>query len=270
MVPKRSTVGRSSRTPIKHFLLDQIVGKIAGALGTGNVPCKPNPFYVVDLCGGDGRETKLHQASPIILHKHCQWMRNKRGKASVLDVIELHEGTFEELQGNVSHLDGYGDWMTTICDDSRNFTLPPMKPDQAAFVHCDPNTVDQTPLTGPMVESWNIFTTYLVTLGCNVGGLKMLPLDKRAVWFDYVDLLCNHLPRHHDAVLFWLNRDASQWAYLLSIPRKWSESFSEYAVRKTSNSWERGVSAASFRFDRRSFNDNIRRLFLRGDEYGEC
>ena len=46
-------VGRSSRTPVKHFLLNALVGKIVGVLGTGKAPCKANPFYAVDLCGGD-------------------------------------------------------------------------------------------------------------------------------------------------------------------------------------------------------------------------
>jgi hypothetical protein len=260
--------GRSSRTPVKHFLLHSIMGKVVGSLTQPKTPCRANPFYCVDLCGGDGLETEAHQASPIILHKHCQWLRGK-GFDSTLDVIELHELTYEQLRTNTSHLEGVGDWMRITQGDSRKFVLPTLGMDQAAFVHCDPNSVDQMPLAGPLVKSFNRYTMFLVTLGCNVAGLKRLPLDRRRAWFGYVTMLAEVLPAHHDALLFWLNRDQSQWAYLLSLPAVWSERYQGNALRKANNIWPFGVSSASLRRQEKDFVSSINRLFLTGAEYAD-
>lgn len=258
-----SNVGRSSRTPVKHMILDRMVGKIAGvlSLGSNRVPCKANPFFAVDLCGGDGTVTDEHDASPQILHKHCCFLRN-RGYVSNLTVFETLPMTFNKLKDNTKALSGFGDWFTIENSDSSTFVMPRMKRDQAAFVHCDPNCVDQIPLTTPFVESWNTYTTYLVTLGCNVGGVKRKSLEERMKWFDYISILRGSLPRHHDAILFWLNQDASQWAYLLSIPRVWAAQFSEDVVVNASKWWPRGIGFASMRDQPRSFSDNVNRLFL--------
>lgn len=266
---KSASVGRSSRTPVKHYLLDKMLGKVCGVLSidSPSVPCsvtRTAPLVAVDLCGGDGLQTDWHDASPIIMYKHCA-MLGAKGKASKLDVIEKMPNTYEQLKNNCKHM---SPMIATITNgDAREYTLPKLAATQAAFVHCDPNTVDQTPLTVPFVRSFNKYTTYLVTLGCNVSGLKMLPIEKRSGWYSYVEMLVDVLPRHHDAVLFWLNRDEAQWAYLLSIPRVWSVAFTEKAVSDTAKIWDKGVSAVSFRKCQRAFEDQIHRLFLTKGEY---
>ena len=265
-----SMVGRSSRTPVKHFLLNALVGKIAGVLTSGKSPCKANPFYAVDLCGGDGFEPKdgSHQASPRILFKHCNWLREKHGKQSYLDVIEQQSFTHEKLTQNCGYMIPHG-WVRLIHGDARSFVLPKLKQDQSAFIHCDPNNVSDTPLTGPMVDSWNKYTTYLITLGCNVGGLKRSVIEDRMQWKGYVDLLCSHLPSRHDAILFWLNKDSSQWAYLASVPKVWSADFTKFAIRNTEKHWPKGIFAASYRMQRKVFETATLDLFLTKDERGE-
>jgi len=265
-----SGVGRSSRTPVKHFLLNALVGKICGVLTSGKAPCKANPFYTVDLCGGDGFEPEdgSHKASPKVLFKHCNWLRSNHGKESFLDVIEQQAFTYEKLTQNCDYMIPHG-WVRLLNGDARSFVLPRLKSDQAAFVHCDPNKVSDTPLTGPMVDSWNRYTTYLVTLGCNVGGLKRSCVDDRMQWKSYVDLLCSRLPRHHDAILFWLNKDASQWAYLASIPKVWSDSFAAFAIRNTEKHWPKGIFAASYRNQRLAFENATLDLFLTKEERGQ-
>lgn len=267
MSKSKLLVGRSSRTPIKHFLLNAIVGKIAGVLSTHKLPCRANPFYCVDLCGGDGLETDEHAASPLILHKHCVFVRNKIGKESILDVLEKRANTFEQLDRNTRGLAGRGTWFNIRLEDSSRFVLPQLKSDQCAFVHCDPNHVHDMPLTDPLVASWNRYTTYLVTLGCNVSGLKCLPYAQREGWFQYPEMLVRALPRHHDAILFWLNRDAAQWAYLLSLPLKWSDEFKTWACNKAGKQWSKGVFARSYRREPLEFHDQIRKLFLTKEEY---
>jgi hypothetical protein len=217
----------------------------------------------VDLCGGDGLATDKHEASPLIMYKHCEWLA-QRGKRATLDVFEEQSHTFEQLSKNCSFF--HPGIATLTHGDARQYVLPVLAEDQPAFIHCDPNTVDQTPLTKPFVKSFNKYTTYLVTLGCNVSGLKMLPLEKRKCWFEYVRMLIDVLPKHHDAVLFWLNRDSAQWAYLLSIPKVWSREFTQQAIIATSKQWEKGVSAASYRSQRPEFIYNVKRLFLTESE----
>ena len=265
------TTGRSSRTPVKHYLLSAMLGKVCGvlALDSPRVPCRitsQQPLLCVDLCGGDGLQTEEHESSPLIMHYHCDQLR-KRGKSASLQVFEKHSNTYESLVSNCGWMPK--DWVTLTNADSRNYLLPQLKETQAAFVHCDPNSIHQIPLTNQFVAGFNRYTTYLVTLGCNVGGQKILPLESRKVWFDYVEMLTRVLPRHHDAILFWLVRDQSQWAYLLSLPAVWSQSFQELAIKNTSKIWRKGVEGASYRSERVKFEMQLRNLFLTKEENGQ-
>lgn len=270
MSKKANGVGRSSRTPVKHYLLNAVVGKVCGVLSLDrpNVPCKitnSQPMIMVDLCGGDGLKTDDHDASPSILYSHCLELA-KRGKAARLEVIEKMPSTFEALEQNCSYMSPL--IATLTLGDSSQYRLPQLTETQAAFIHCDPNTVDQTPLSEPFVAGFNRFTTYLVTMGCNPAGLKRnIGIEDRSRWFQYVAMVTNVLPKHHDAVLFWLNRDEAKWAYLLSIPKVWASDFTLQAVRYTSKQWTKGVSAVSFREDRRAFDDRLQQLFLTKAEY---
>jgi hypothetical protein len=77
----------------------------------------------------------------------------------------------------------------------------------------------------------------LSTLGVNVSGGKRRPLrkadalpfvdepeamslDEREGWFGLIKQQQDHLPAHHDLLLAAFDRDASQWAYLLTVPTK--------------------------------------------------
>lgn len=256
-------VGRSSRTPYKHWLLNAIVGKCAGVYSTG-VP-SGSPFTCIDLCAGDGLETEEHQASPKILNSHCNWLNRNHGKKTRLVLIEKDQNTFGKLQQNMLEDPCYG--IECNLGDASCFTLGEVSPTQPVFVHCDPNNVHQTPITREFVESWSVFTTYLATLGCNAGGIKMLPLEQREKWFNHVSLLVGGMARHHDAVLFWLKKDDSQWAYLLSLPKKW-RSFADNAVAVGNKMWPKGVGAVSYRDARSAFMKQLDNLFLTAKERG--
>lgn len=269
MPKSRKPVGRSSRTPVKHYLLNAMIGKVCGvmSLDRPSVPCKitnSQPMIMVDLCGGDGLKTDDHDASPVIMYHHCAKLGEK-GKRAQLEVIEKMPRTFEQLEQNCGYMSK--DIATLTLGDSSEYRLPHLAETQAAFVHCDPNNVDQTPLSKPFVAGFNRFTTYLVTMGCNPAGLKRSSYEDREKWFGYVAMVVDVLPRHHDVVLFWLNRDEAKWAYLLSIPKVWAKDFTSQAVAYTSKQWTKGVSAVSFRDDFRGFNDRVAQLFLTKAEY---
>jgi hypothetical protein len=263
-------VGRSSRTPVKHGILRRSFGKVLGvaALCHPNVPCRisrAEPFLAVDLCGGDGLQTDGHDASPKIMHQIASKTR-ARGHCVYLTVIEKQRNTYDALKQNCQEIDAEP-WCTLELGDAREFVLPRMRSKQGAFIHCDPNNVDQTPLTGPLVDSFNEATTYLVTLGCNVGGLKRKKLEERQPWFDHVDRLVRVLPNRHDAILFWLNSDAAQWAYLLSTPRVWAKRDASSIAVETSKKWTHGVEWRSLRTDKVKFYRELRRLFLTKTEF---
>lgn len=254
------TVGRSCRSQYKHFLLDKYLGKVSGALWTGNTFARA-PLHCVDLCAGDGIETDLHRASPMIFEKHC---RHKCGRSNqaTLDLIEWDKASFDLLVQNV----GCHEWVTVTHGDARKYRLPPMDDRQAVFIHCDPNNAHQTPLTEEFVSGFTKCTTYIVTLGCNPDGLKRLPIDQRILWRDYVDILVEKLPRWHDALLFWLMKDAAQWAYLVSIPDKWRDNFLSMAVTVGDKMWPKGVGGTSFRLNPSNFVKQLERLFLTSEE----
>jgi hypothetical protein len=246
-----------------------MLGKVCGVLSLDhpNVPCRISnsmPLVCVDMCGGDGLVTDIHDASPSIMYHHCERLAQK-GKRSTLSIIEKAASTFEHLTENCSGM--RGDIVTLSNADARTFVLPKLKSTQAAFIHCDPNNVDQVPLTEPFVATFNPFTTFIVTLGCNVGGLKMLTIEKRSEWFKYIGMLSKALPSNHEAVLFWLNGDSNQWAYLISIPKKWSDEYVRIAIKKGSQLWPRGVSAIQYRSNKIAFKDQVSKLFLTEAEY---
>ena len=74
-----------------------------------------------------------------------------------------------------------------------------------------------------MLASAPKFTTSLSTLGCNVGGMKRLDLDKRELWFDRINMVTSSIVQPwHDACLFSVG-GADQWAYLVTAPTKWRD-----------------------------------------------
>lgn len=255
-------VGRSpGRTPVKHFLLDSLLGRVNGSLSTGRSAATP-PLLCVDLCAGDGLKTESHTASPLIFEKHCKHACGRKNKAELV-LIERDRTCFDLLRQNV----GDHEWMTLSNTDARNYTLPPLGSRQAVFVHCDPNNVHQTPLTEEFVSGFTKCTMYLATLGCNAEGIKRLPLDQRTEWRDYVDMLTKRLTHWHDAILFWLVKDSAQWAYLCNVPMKWREETIQLATSsKVADAWEKGVGGVSLRKNPTEFASQLNRLFLTQDE----
>lgn len=256
------SVGSSpGRTPIKHFLLDSLLGRVNGSLTTGKAAAV-KPLLCVDLCAGDGIKSESHTASPLIFEKHCRHPCGRENNASLV-LIERDRANFDLLRQNV----GDHEWMTLSNSDARNFLLPPLNPMQAVFVHCDPNNVHQTPLTKEFVSTFTKCTMYLVTLGCNADGIKRLPLDQRQGWHDYVAMLTDVLPPWHDAILFWLVKDSAQWAYLCNVPAKWKDQTIELATSsRVAKSWKKGVGGISLRSNRRRFAEELNRLFLTKEE----
>lgn len=274
-------VGRSSsRTPYKHWVLNSHLGKICGALSTGRVPAVAKPLLCIDLCAGDGSRSAEYECSPYIIMKHCEWLQRSGSGCTAKSVfIEKDESTFEVLIGNKDrfHEDGgfRSRWITqknspgVLHDnsfhnmDARELVIEPSCRNQAIFINCDPNSIADLPFAKSLGDSLTPMTTMTLTLGCNTGGLKRMPRDRREEWFDYLSVLIDMMPTWHDALLVEVVNDASQWAYLTRLPEKWSRDVAAACKRYGDKHFTpHGVNVASYRDDQNTFQEICNRLFL--------
>lgn len=264
-------VGRSSRTPFKHFLLDSCIGRIVGVGGTN--PVWPNfrkyPLLVVDLCAGDGLIVEgEHRSSPHILHYHCHnAMQPKRKGFSPFNVdlrfIEKSPHAFADLLVAVKtyQLRVEEPHCKYILGDAREVKWSAQHESQPCFINADPNHVNDLPIPPDMAARLTKATTFVVTLGCNVGGLKRLDYETRLHWFDYMNTLLSLLRSWHDALLIKLEGDASQWAYLLCLPVRWAASEAK-KILKAADTFEMPVTVASYRNQPADFRRLTDTLFL--------
>lgn len=255
-------VGRSSsRTPFKHWILNTELGRLCGIFANpsaaASVPAKADPFCVIDLCAGDGHCDNGANSSPSIITRHLGWA-SQRGVQVDAHLIEKNAGTFEVLCGNIARQP----WLSLTHADAREWVSPEFHKKQAVFIHSDPNHIHDWPVTPDLIAGMSETTTMLATLGCNVGGLKMMSRDQRMCWYDHVAMCVNAMPSYHDAVLVSLDGDSSQWAYLLRVPSKWSASTCAkiLSTGRQFSKWD--FRMASFRSSRNDFENMQHHLFL--------
>lgn len=247
-----STVGKSHRTPFKHWVLDRTLGSIAGRVGRATVKFVFGDFQVIDLCAGDGESGDQGTSSPEIIAKHCRWVQQQfknRGSWNkvVATLIEKSPHTFSKLKEKEDKLGG-GYELEMILGDAREYRVPESSnKNRPVFINADPNHINSMPLADELVQSFPQFTTMTLTLGCNVGGLKKMSLEDRMRWFEYVDMCCNRMKSYHDAILCSLNNDSQRWAYMSVIPKADSKDYIKSLIKKGSQEFKNGVTVASFR-----------------------
>jgi hypothetical protein len=117
-----------------------------------------------------------------------------------------------------------------------------------------------------MVASFSEYTLCMMTLGCNVAGIKRMDREEREMWFEKAWSVVQKMHRRHDAHLIQLNRDAARWAYLITLPLKWSEVKLKEAINAGERFWPAGVSGLSFRDSRTRFEKQLHNLFLTEEE----
>lgn len=232
-MPKRAIVGKSGVTPCKHDLLNKLLGREVGTL-TRN-PLGLTSYSIVDLTAGDGvpYENKFTLGcSPGIILKHAYFLASKARPGSMrarVLLIEKQDLTFESLAANVKrgmddlHQHPLPNWLKVDLQhsDAKEFEFSAGV--DAAFLYNDPNHIEDWCLTAEMLASAPRFTTSLSTLGCNVGGMKRLDLDRRELWFERINLVTASIVQPwHDACLLSVG-GADQWAYLITAPAKWRD-----------------------------------------------
>lgn len=238
-----------------------MLGKVIGAASSGKAMCN-GTILVLDMCAGDGVESEGERlsTSPAIAYHHMTSVfpnSHKLNRTCYLYERELL--TFEKLESK------FGQKREMILNnaDSKGVTLRDIeaKPDDCVFVYADPNSISTLPITEDLVDSFTDTTLFLMTLGCNVGGVKRLPIDERHRWNDVVTMLLARMKPWHDIHILALNKDDSQWAYLAAWPRKWSDDFITNSIKKGNQLWPNGVSVFSARNQRLQFDDKIEELF---------
>lgn len=264
-----STVGKSHRTPFKHWVLDKTLGRIAGIMGRGYVPFIWGDFTVVDLCAGDGESGPDGDSSPSIIAKHCNWVANeftKRGGRSKSKAvfIEKMANTHDKLKSN-SHVWSGKHNTELMLGDARDYRVAAGEHD-AVFVNADPNHIHDMPLAEGLIDSLPQFTTMTMTLGCNVGGLKMMKLSEREPWYQYVDMATGRMKSFHDAILCRIDRDKAQWAYLSVVPKKFAPSIMADMKKAGDRMFTHGVSLVSMRDSADEWTRMIDGLFKTREE----
>ena len=210
---KASQVGVSDRTPGKHKALNKLLGKVAGTASTPGFrrTFGRRPFHIIDCTAGDGQASDFSEhTSPGIIDRHSKWMESNGMDVSVY--------LFERSKQNCALL------KTKTSHPIYNMDAADMgkvwKDEDILFVVNDPNTVADWRMPEALKHATKL-TTVFSTLGCNVGGLKRLPRSDRDVWFDQMEGQIKLLQHWHDAILVTLDRDSSQWAYLVNAPKEW-------------------------------------------------
>jgi hypothetical protein len=247
-MPKRASVGRSWRTPVKHELLNKMVGRIAGAASTEKVGALR--FVAYDLCAGDGipgdGKDFWYGTSPGILIHHAAGCHRRGMQRSIVILYEINPNTFNRLIENLTaHLgaptattEGKARFdyapsekiactILAFCESGQTANLGCVSEGDCVFVCNDPNSIHDWAMRPTMIgeiltTTW--MCTTFSTMGCNVGGLMMKSYEERKTgWYPHLQAVKHHLPRYTDLVLAAVDRDASKWAYAITAPLKWRD-----------------------------------------------
>jgi hypothetical protein len=205
-------------------------------------PCEH--LYIFDLTAGDGVAYEgtgdwHRRCSPGLVAYHAQYPHPKHPLPITASLFEIKAATYASLIVNLrACLDhpslGYievdpGLWitrngrvlLTAVHGDGRDAPLHELGPGDWAFVNNDPNHVHNWALTPKYGAGANVLS--LTTMGCNVGGLLMLPLEERIEWIRHVASVLDALEPTQDALLFSIDGDGSRWGYLATTARVWWE-----------------------------------------------
>ena len=264
---KKTSVGASSRTPFKHWLLDQMLGKIIGAVSTSKTPCN-KCIHIVDLCAGDGfGHDGKYDSSPAIIRKHLESTHpvSLKIKDKYAHLYEIQSETFARLSSRYGDVDS----MNLFMNDSTGWTIKDIPTTQrdCIVIYADPNSVATLPVTPELIHSLTNETLFLMTLGCNASGCKRRPREERNGWYDTAKMVADSIIPRHDLLLIWLTKDEHQWAYLMSTPKVWAIDQLRSAIKKGNTIWPKGVEGISMRtHGRSSLDEKLKELFFTKEE----
>jgi hypothetical protein len=255
------TVGNSYRTAYKHRLLNKLVGREVGIVSLPRF--KALSYTVYDLCAGNGDPAEHSStSSPEIIINHLSWL-NDRGMARPRAIfVERDKACCEQLQAK---------YRKNSFVEIKNCDARKIEPIESRhrfynFVYADPNHVHDWPFSDEFISQLPQNTTLLLTMGCNVGGIKRLPVESRMVWLERTWALCQSMNQHHDALLVSLSGDSARWAYLIVGPSRWMVCGTYEADVMAAFAESPGIKIAYWHDDRAAFVALCEQLMLRSTE----
>lgn len=258
-MPKFLDVGRSNRSPGKHATINAFIGK---QFGVSSKLYLHRVHYLIDCTAGDGKADDFErQTSPGILMRHARWYRSMGGM--------VHVHLYERSLANAASLqERCTDDMVQV-HAMNAYDMPQLwnRASDMVFVVNDPNTMRDWALP-PVLKHAPSMTLIFSTLGCNVGGLKRIPIDERLVWYNNIADQLQMLQHWHDAYLAVLENDSAQWAYLVNAPKDWRADMKDMFAKAFRGSY--GVVGAWYKAEYEDFYKLVDELFLTKKEREEC
>lgn len=275
--------GYSEITPLKHKAMWGLVAEETGAvpylglsrmvwydLTAGNANLTYEGPWEETTSAGILAHHAAHGQVParVILHEKAR---------NVYD--ELKVNLFRELGAR-----GWSPWRDTdyrwvhpngsaleaLHKEGETADLSVVRGTDAVLIFNDPNNVHGWAMREGFAReaaqrTWAVRT--LSTLGCNAGGLKMLPREKRERWFTFPESLRAGQPGYRDILLAAVDRDDAQWAYMISTSARsdWRKK-AERRFRSAAARTGRTVSMAWYSGQPREFDALTTRLFLTKEE----
>lgn len=268
-MPKKRTPGKSAITPIKHDLLNALLGKHAGVLTTPKVSKFLDREVWVDLTAGDGLSYQgrdwVEGCSPGIFCYHSGHISRITGVRVPVQVHlnELDPVNYSRLRQNLIENSADYSWATCSNKNATKLTLPDivegLDERTGVFLYNDANVISDFALSELTVNSCPEFTTSLSTLGCNIGGFKRSPMQVReSIWQDKVIHVAKLVQNWHDVGLLAIG-DASEWVYLVTTPKKWTDEVTK-SFMSVVKEWGRPVEKASHAWLKRDGEDAFSNL----------
>lgn len=288
-MPRGAGVGRSEqRTPAKHDLLNSVLGR---EVGVGACRSKFSDLAWYDLTAGDGaaidREEWHRGCSPGLFAAHARYtVPGVSPKPVIVHMYERAAGTYVQLVENLSARlpelgyapIGDGLWqrgrvsLSVHHAEAHTATTAHVGARTAVMLVNDPNNVDQWACPAGLLSDLNRRSPYVClvsTMGCNAAGLKRLHLTERMRWYDHLNAQLAARAPWHDCYLAAVERDASQWAYLITAPASWREQVSKGA-HKAFRAHGLSLDDAWLGETPDRFRVIVDRLFLRASEREEA
>lgn len=257
-MPKFLDVGRSNRSPGKHATINTFVGK---QFGVSSKLYRDRLHHLIDCTAGDGKADDFErQTSPGILMRHAKWYRSQGGS------VQVH--LYERSLANAASLqDCCTDDVHVYAMNAYDMPEHWSSSSDIVFVVNDPNTMRDWALP-PVLKNAPPMTLIFSTLGCNVGGLKRIPINERLVWYNNIADQLQMLQDWHDAYLAALENDSAQWAYLVNAPRRWQKDMKDMFAKGFRGTYD--VVGAWYKAEHEDFNALVDNLFLTKKEREEC
>lgn len=247
-------VGRSARTPVKHAIMNAIVGQEVGAVSRLKWI---KQLLLLDLCSGDaapevGEDWHRSTSAGIFAYHGAYPALNARIKTRI-ELCEVAPATHaRELANLGQYMPGLGyvpirdlgnEWqlrrgcgtvLRATCCDSGKIEIARgawWNDHTAVLMVCDPNAMSHGPFRNELLvaaEDAGVRAIRgLLVLGCNPSGIQgVLTRESREHWFEEVAELVRLAGPRRDVLLGAIlgangRLDAAKWAYMLFTHKDW-------------------------------------------------